>query len=92
MPFKAGGTSGSDAKKTPSALGGTADDDDVLSHLPLRDGRVMSFNPFKLDPISMNADMNDAGLTAEEREAIGKKVKEEVVKALAARLEKWTVA
>jgi len=61
-----------------------------LSSIPLKDGRVMSFNPLNLSPGRMEDEMKASGLGEDEREKVKVKVKEEVVKALSERMERWS--
>lgn len=65
-------------------------DTDGLHSIPLKDGRVISFNPLELSPRRIEDEMRESGLGDKEREMTRLKIKEEVVKALSERMEKWS--
>lgn len=64
--------------------------DQGLVSIPLKDGRVMSFNPLELSPGRIADEMRESGLGDKELEATRARIKEEVVKALSERMEKWS--
>lgn len=65
-------------------------DDQGLVSIPLRDGRVMSFNPLELSPRRIEDEIRESGLGDREREATRAQIKEEVIRALSERMEKWS--
>ena len=65
-------------------------DDEGLASVSLKDGRVISFNPLELSPGRIENEMKESGMGDRERELTRAQIKEEVVKALSERMEKWS--
>ncbi|KAL7423240.1 hypothetical protein Q5752_002540 [Cryptotrichosporon argae] len=64
---------------------------DALSEIALSDGRVLAFNPLNLSPGRIGVELDAGGLGAKEKETVLRKVRDEAVRALSARMEKWHV-
>ena len=64
----------------------------VLASVPLIDGRTLSFNPLNLSPGRMDDEIDEGGLSAQEKERVKTRVREEVFKALTAKMERWKEA
>ena len=62
-----------------------------LAHIPLSDGRTLSFNPLQLTPGRIDDEMDEGGLGDDERAHVKVKVREEVVRALTEKMERWKV-
>lgn len=63
---------------------------DGLSSISLKDGRIMTFNPLDLYPVRIEEEMRESGMGDQEREVVRSQIKEEVVKALSERMERWS--
>ncbi|ORY31366.1 hypothetical protein BCR39DRAFT_90112 [Naematelia encephala] len=63
-----------------------------ISTIPLSDGRTIAFNPLQMDPKVIDEELEQGGLSGEEKELVRKKVREEVVHRLAGMMELWKVA
>lgn len=61
-----------------------------LTTISLKDGRVISFNPLDLDPERIEDEMRESGMADEEREVVRAQIKEQVVKSLSERMERWS--
>ncbi|OXM79471.1 hypothetical protein C364_02970 [Cryptococcus neoformans Bt63] len=67
------------------------DSDEPLSTIQLSDGREISFNPFSLTPGRVERELEEGGVSKEEKVRVQNEVHAEVVKSLQARMEKWKV-
>ncbi|WWD18386.1 hypothetical protein CI109_102836 [Kwoniella shandongensis] len=65
--------------------------DEPLASVELSDGRTISFNPFSLTPGRVERELEEGGVSLEEKKRVQSKVHAEVVKSLQARMEKWKV-
>jgi hypothetical protein len=72
------------------AVGVAEGDGEGLASIPLKDGRVLSFDPLNMSPGRVEAEIQESGLGREERDVVRKGIKEEVVKALAERMNRWS--
>lgn len=61
-----------------------------MASIPLKDGRVISFNPLALDPDKIEVEMRESGLADAEREVVRAQIREEVVRALSERMKRWS--
>lgn len=62
-----------------------------MAHIPLSDGRTVTFNPLDLSPGRIDAEMDEGGIGEQEKVKIKDKVKAAVYEALTSRMEKWKV-
>ncbi|OXC61647.1 hypothetical protein C358_02928 [Cryptococcus neoformans MW-RSA852] len=67
------------------------DSDEPLATIQLSDGREISFNPFSLTPGRVERELEEEGVSKEEKVRVQNEVHAEVVKSLQARMEKWKV-
>ncbi|OWZ47106.1 hypothetical protein C356_02880 [Cryptococcus neoformans c45] len=67
------------------------DSDEPLATIQLSDGRKISFNPFSLTPGRVERELEEGGVSKEEKVRVQNEVHAEVVKSLQARMEKWKV-
>ncbi|KIR68515.1 hypothetical protein I312_100398 [Cryptococcus bacillisporus CA1280] len=70
---------------------GSLDSDEPLATIQLSDGREISFNPFSLTPGRVERELEEGGVSKEEKVRVQNEVHAEVVKSLQARMEKWKV-
>lgn len=63
-----------------------------LAEVKLPNGQLIRFDPLRLDRVVMNQELEDRGLSAKEREQVGKLLQMEVVKALQRQMESWSMA
>jgi hypothetical protein len=61
-----------------------------LASIPLKDGRVLSFDPLNMSPGRVEAEMQESGLGREDKELVKQRIRDEVVKALAERMDRWS--
>ena len=71
--------------------GPNGESDVVMASIPLSDGRLVTFDPLNLTPRRIDDEMDEGGLGKDEKEMVTQRVRDEVVKALAAKMEKWKV-
>lgn len=75
-----------------TVLGATgAANEAALRHIPLSDGRTLSFNPFGLDKDHVIEEIEASDLGAAEKQTVKDRVQEEVIKALTESVGKWNV-
>ena len=75
------------AKPAPSPV-----EEEILRHVKLGDGRVVSFNPFRVDPDRLMAEIAEGGgLPEKEQVRVAGQIKEEIIKALTDQIGKWKV-
>jgi hypothetical protein len=60
-----------------------------MVHVPLSDGRVISFDPARIEAGRIDAELAQGGLGDEEKRKVKTRVQEEVVRALTARVAEW---
>ena len=65
------------------------DERDGTSSITLGDGRVISYNPFMVDPAGMEAEMRECGLGEEDIERVSKQIRAEALQALTERMGIW---
>ena len=61
----------------------------ALTSIPLSDGRSVTFDPFQLSPRRIEEEIEEGGLSKEEKERVRLRIKEEAVKALTAQMDRW---
>jgi hypothetical protein len=66
--------------------------DDGLCTISTSDGRIITFDPFAVDPGRMEDEMRESGLEEEEIQVAAKQIQQEVVKALTSRLGTWGIS
>ncbi|WVQ80671.1 hypothetical protein IAT38_002776 [Cryptococcus sp. DSM 104549] len=82
---------GGGALPPPATPGPAGDTDEPLATIELSDGRTISFNPFQLTPGRVEAELEEGGVSKEEKVRVQNQVHAEVVKSLQARMERWKV-
>ncbi|TYJ58528.1 hypothetical protein B9479_000737 [Cryptococcus floricola] len=82
---------GAIAPKTPGPSRMVEDSDEPLATIELSDGRTISFNPFSLTPGRVEMELEEGGVSKEEKARVQNQVHTEVLKCLQARMEKWKV-
>jgi hypothetical protein len=63
----------------------------VLSSVALSDGRVIRFDPLALDKKQVEGELSQGGLSEGERKEVAEKIRLEVVKALAEKMDVWKI-
>ncbi|WVQ73181.1 hypothetical protein IAR50_002745 [Cryptococcus sp. DSM 104548] len=82
---------GAAVPKTPGPSRMVEDSDEPLATIELSDGRTISFNPFSLTPGRVEMELEEGGVSKEEKVRVQNQVHAEVLKCLQARIEKWKV-
>lgn len=59
------------------------------AHIPLSDGRSISFNPLNLSPGRIDDELENGGLGEDEKRRVKKEVQDEVCRALTERMQRW---
>lgn len=61
------------------------------TEIELSDGRLLSFDPLNLSPGRIDAELEEGGLAEAEKRLVKIRVKEEVVKSLTEKMDRWKV-
>jgi NACalpha-BTF3-like transcription factor len=65
------------------------EEEDGTRSITLSDGRVISYNPFMVDPARMEDEMRESGLKEQDVELVSKQIRAEALKALMERMGSW---
>jgi hypothetical protein len=64
---------------------------DPRTEIALSDGRMLSFDPLNLSPGRIDAELEEGGLAEAEKIRVKGRVKEEVVRSLTEKMDRWKV-
>lgn len=65
------------------------DEQDGTRSITLSDGRVISYNPFMVDPALMEDEMRESGLKEQDIQLVSRQIRAEALKALTERMGVW---
>lgn len=80
----------------PADLGKSPEDEDDdgvgnMTHIPLSDGRVITFDPLEMNPEALEAEIDKGGIAPKERDNVIRRIRDEACKALTAKMASWKV-
>jgi len=65
------------------------EEQDGTRSIILSDGRIISYNPFMVDPVRMEEEMRESGLGEQDVELVSRQIRAEALKALTERMGVW---